>query len=782
MKIKIIIIAIALVSFVDLAAAIPEGSIRGRIQGAPLPQVDAIIQEAIKNHEMPGAVVLIGHNGRIIYRKAFGWRSLEPKREPMTIDTIFDLASLTKVVATTTSVMRLVELGKVRLNDPVARYMPEFAVNGKQDITVRQLMIHYSGLAPDIELGRIPNDYHAALQVAFGEKPIVPPGTTFIYSDTNFIVLGALVEQVSGMSLDKYTQAHIFLPLMMSHTRFLPPSSWRSKIAPTEYDERGNMLRGVVHDPRARRMGGVCGHAGLFSTADDLSRFARALLEGNKLLSRLTIEKMTTPQQPPTALAVRGLGWDIDSPLSSNRGELLPVGSFGHTGWTGTSLWIDPTTSTYIIILTNSVHPRGEGNVISLRAKVATAVAASLHLSIPEKENLRLAKLTGYNEAAAAARHVQVRTGDVRTGIDVLEANNFALDAFHSSEIKRIALLATEGATDIHGRLTIDVLSHAPGTALAAIFNIGEQAESAATHAQENTLNTGPQMYGVCNSKGEISIPDDVLASVNALFVDVQDSGTYGGLCDLNLEYVLRKAATTKTEIIILDRPNPLTGAYIQGPSFTSGSQSYPLPARHGMTLGELATMLKTEENIDAPLTIVPMQGWMRGDWFDSTSLPWTNVPPGLHNFDETLLYSGFSLLSETNISLGLGTNMPFEVLGAPWVDSRQLSMYLNSRYIAGVRFIPRAFTPNFGPFAGQACGGVNVIVLDRTVLNPPQLAVEVASAVHQLYPRQYQLGQGSKFLLGDAPLEQEPATVAAKWNDSIASFEQVRQKYLLYK
>src|ERR1700690_1047996 len=317
--------------------------------------LDSIVQEAIHDEQIPGAVVLIGHDGQVIYRKSFGERSLEPRRETMTVDTIFDLASLTKVVATTTAVMQLVQKGKIRVNEPVIKYIPEFAENSKEEITVRELLTHYSGLPEDLDRVQPWQGRETALRMAYAEKPIYAPGSRFLYSDVNFIVLGALVERVSGMSLDAYCQKNIFAPLMMTRTRFLTPAAWLPKIAPTQYDERDKMLRGVVHDPTARRMGGVAGHAGVFSTADDLAKFAQALLNGSTVLSFLMIEKITTPQQPPTSTVLRGFGWDIDSPYSSPRGDLLPVGSFGHTGFTGTSLWIDPTTQTFIIVLSNAV-------------------------------------------------------------------------------------------------------------------------------------------------------------------------------------------------------------------------------------------------------------------------------------------------------------------------------------------------------------------------------------------------------------------------------------------
>ncbi len=347
-------ILLALVVLCDFSAA-------QETQSPRLGVLDSILQTSIQNHEIPGAVLLVSHDGHVIYRKAFGDRSLEPTRAPMTVDTIFDIASLTKVVATTTAVMQLVDGGKVRLNDPVVKYIPEFGQNGKSDITVRDLLTHHSGLPPDLDLSHPWAGRDVGYNMAFAVTPISPPETRFVYSDINFIVLGALVERVSGVPLDSYCAQNVFAPLGMSHTRFRPPAEWLPQIAPTEYDERGQMLHGIVHDPTSRRMGGVAGHAGIFSTADDLAKFAQALLDGGPVLSPLAIIKMTTPQQPPTLTALRGLGWDIDSPLSSNRGELLPVGSFGHTGWTGTSLWIDQTTHTFIILLTNAVHPRGRG-------------------------------------------------------------------------------------------------------------------------------------------------------------------------------------------------------------------------------------------------------------------------------------------------------------------------------------------------------------------------------------------------------------------------------------
>lgn len=775
-----------------LAAAKPKAKKKA---ADALPQVDAIVRDAIAQHQVPGAVVLIGHHGRVIYRKAFGWRSLEPRRERMTVNTIFDLASLTKVVATTPCVMHLVEEGKVRLNDPVVRYLPEFGANGKQDITVRQLMVHYSGLAPDLDLTQPWQGKETAYQMAFQEKPENPPGARFVYSDINYITLGALVERVTGMPLNEYAEQTVFKPLKMAHTQFLPPRAWIPRIAPTQYDEHNVMLRGVVHDPTARRMGGVAGHAGLFSTADDLAKYCQALLDG-KLLSPLTIEKMSTPQQPPNATDVRGLGWDIDTPFSSNRGELLPVGSFGHTGFTGTSVWIDPITRTYIIILANGVHPRGQGTAVPLRSKVATAVAVSLHLTVSEKEQLRLARLTGYNEAAAAARNVQVRDGEAKSGIDVLEAGNFPLDVFQSKGTqKRIGLLTNQTGVDAQGKRTIDVLAHAPGVSLVAIFS-PEHGVTGSLDTTEigNTVDAATKIpvysvYGATDAQRRPSL--DVLKSLNAVFIDLQNAGARYYTFETTMGYFLEAAAKAGTEVVVLDRPNPITGSIVQGPVSDPGTASFvnyfPEPVRHGMTMGELAQMFNSELHINAKLTVVPMQGWMRGDWYDSTSLTWVNPSPNLRSLTEATLYPGVGLIEGTNVSVGRGTDTPFELLGAPWINAHDLAVYLNAREIQGVRFVPVDFTPSSSVYAHQLCHGVNVVLLERSVLDAPELGVELASALHKLYGAQYDMHRLPQLLNNKAVFDaitagEDPRRIAQDWQKQLDDFQQMRQKYLIYK
>jgi uncharacterized protein YbbC (DUF1343 family)/CubicO group peptidase (beta-lactamase class C family) len=778
----------ALSSIAPAPAPAPAPSVRLRV-------VDSIVQRAIEQDQIPGAVVLVWHNGAVVYRKAFGHRSLEPRREPMTVDTIFDLASLTKVIATTTAVMQMVQSGQVRLNDPVAKYLPEFAQNGKDDITVRELMTHFSGLPPDLDLTQKWQGRDAALQMAFATTPMFPPGSRFLYSDINFITLGALVEKVSGTSLDQYCATHIFAPLKMTHTRFLPPKSWLPKIAPTQYDpDTGKMLRGTVHDPTARRMGGVAGHAGLFSTADDLSKFAQALLKGSPVLGPLAIEKMTTPQQPPTAQTLHGLGWDIDTPFSSNRGEFLPVGSFGHTGFTGTSLWIDPTTRTYIIILTNAVHPRGKGTAVALRSEIATAVAAAVPLTVSEKEKLRWESITGYSETQTAARRVAVRNGEVQTGIDVLEAHNFAELQQPSGTVK-IGVLTNQTGVDSQGRRTIDVLAHAPGISLDAIFS----PEHGVTGTLDTTdisnskdAATGVPVYSVYGATdAERRPPIDVLKKLDAVVIDIQDAGVRFYTYETTLGYFLEAAAKAGIRIVVLDRPDPITGSFVQGPVSDPGHETFvnyfPLPVRHGMTMGELAQMFNTERGINAKLTVVPLQGWMRGDWYDSTSLAWINPSPNLRSLTEAALYPGVGMVEGTNISVGRGTDTPFELLGAPWIKARDLAPYLNARQISGVRFVPVSFTPSASNYAGTLCHGVNILLTGRNSLDAPELGIELASALHKLYPQQYHMERLIELLRNQAADDaisrgEDPRRIAQDWQDSLAKFGQTRSKYLIYK
>jgi uncharacterized protein YbbC (DUF1343 family)/CubicO group peptidase (beta-lactamase class C family) len=790
------LLAMVAIACGQLGLAAQESATGGNGAGAhDFVVIDALMQAAVAKGTMPGGVVVIGHNGAVVYRKAFGSRSLEPAHEAMTADTIFDLASLTKVIATTTSVMQLLEEGRIRLNEPVAAYLPDFAQNGKGQITVRELLTHFSGLPPDLDLKEPWRGRDTAYNMAMQSRPMYTPGTRFLYSDINFEVLGFLVEKISGMSLNEYTGAHVFAPLGMTETTFLPPASWIPRIAPTQYDENGKMLRGVVHDPTARRMGGVAGHAGLFATADDLAKFAQELLSSNpKILTREAIEKMSTPQQPATAATLRGLGWDIDSPFSTNRGELLPVGSFGHTGFTGTSLWIDPVTDTYIILLTNAVHPNGKGSAIALRARLANAVVQTLHLTVAEDQEMRVARITGYNESMMAERRVTAREGEVKVGIDVLEAHDFRELHPDPAHPVRIGLVTNQTALDARGQRTADVLAHAPGIKLAAIFSpehgIAGVLDTTAIGNSRDAA-TGVPVYSVYGDSDAKRRPtEEELAGVDAIVYDIQDVGARFYTYESTLGYFLEAAAKSGKEMVVLDRPNPLGGAYVQGPILDAGRESFVgywrTPVRHGMTVGELARLFNSERAIGAKLSVVRMEGWLRGDWFDSTGRVWINPSPNMRSLAEAELYPGIGMIEGANISVGRGTDTPFELVGAPWIDAAALAVYLNAREIDGVRFVPVNFTPTASNYANQTCNGLNIVVTNREALDAPELGLEIAAALGHLYPNDFKIAGIDGLMRNKATLDalvsgNDPRRIAEEWQDALKNFEVVRAKYLLY-
>ncbi|MGA3224843.1 MAG: sodium/solute symporter [Acidobacteriaceae bacterium] len=761
-------------------------------------QIDRIVEGGIAAKKFPGAVVIAGHNGKIIFHKAYGNSSLIPAPEPMTEDTIFDLASLTKVLATAPAIMQLYEQGRFQLNDPVAQYLPQFAANGKQDITIRQLLTHYSGLPPDVSLDDPWGGKEEGLRRAFAATPVTAPGVQFRYSDINFIVLGALVEKLSGLTLDQYQQRYLAQPLGVEHMRFLPPESWRSHIAPTQYDH-GVMLHGVVHDPTSRRMGGVAGHAGLFSTPGDVAIYAQNLLDrlagrpSHFPLQQLTLEKMTTPAQPATGTALRGLGWDIDSPFSSNRGELFPVGSFGHTGFTGTSVWMDPTSDTYVVFMSNAVYPKGPTGINAIRGAVATAIARWVKLH-PDSGSLA-ATLTGYNESIAGERRHQDRNGTVTAGIDVLEQEHFAplaaLAAKHGGTL-RVGLLTNQTGLDAQGRRTIDVLAGAPGLQVKLLFSPEHGINGALDKEgiqDTKDVSTGLPVVSLYGAQRRPSL--ETLRGLDAVLIDLQDAGVRFYTYETVVRYFLEAAGRTGIDIVVLDRPDPLGGAFVQGPVSDTGSESYvnvaPIPVRHGMTLGELARYLNGEYKLGAPLTVVEMKGWQRGDWFDATGLTWTNPSPNLRSLREAILYPALGLIETTNISVGRGTDTPFEYVGAPWIDGPALARTLNARFLPGVRFLPVDFTPRPPyPYADQLCHGIELIVTGRNVIDSPELGLEIATAIHKLAGEKFQMNKMETLLANRSVLEallasRDPQRIAEDWQQQLHDFEAKRKPYLLY-
>jgi uncharacterized protein YbbC (DUF1343 family)/CubicO group peptidase (beta-lactamase class C family) len=761
--------------------------------------IGPLIEQAIAEKKTPGAVVLIGREDETLYEAAFGNRAVEPSVEPMTRDTIFDMASLTKILATTTSVMMLIENGRIRTSDRVASFIPGFERYGKGGITIRELMTHTSGLRPDLDLGEPWTGADTAIQLAIEEVPTSAPGERFVYSDINYILLGEIVHRVSGKTLDQFARERIFLPLGMKDTMFLPPASLRPRIAPTQMCTRYGwpcdgpdmeMLRGVVHDPTARRMHGVAGHAGLFSTAADTAIFCRMILNGGtykgvRILSPLSVAKMTTPATGAEQSNVRGLGWDIDSSFSSNRGELLPIGSFGHTGFTGTSIWIDPVTREFVVFMSNRVHPDGKGDVTPLRARVAT-IAASAIEDVPRsvRRDQRYTS-TGLNPSGAVAP--RTTSDDVVTGIDVLREQGFAPLAG-----KRVGLLTNHTGLAKDGKTTIDLLFEAKNVKLTALFSPEHGIRGIVDANVSSTVDEKTKLP-IYSLYGDTRRPTAaMLDGLDAIVIDLQDIGARFYTYMTTMAYVLEEAAPRKVQVFVLDRPNPIDGWQIEGPQVDKDQLAFTsyferMPVRFGMTFGELAKLFNEENKIGADLTVISMKNWHRDDWFDETGLPWVSPSPNMRNMNQATLYPGIGAIESTNISVGRGTDTPFEHVGAPWIDGVQLAAYLNERSIPGVRFYPERFTPASSKYANTECQGVFIVITDREALRPVRTGLEIAAALYKLYPSDYQIDRavrllGSSDTIARVKNGDDPAKIAESWAAAEARWRLLRAKYLLYR
>ena len=781
--------------------------------GAAFDGVDRVLTEALAQNQLPGAVVLIGHGGSVAYVHAYGNRALEPQVEPMTEDTLFDMASLSKCLSTATAVMQLYEQGKFKFDDPVAQYLPAFAENGKGSITIRQLLTHYSGLKEDVQLTDVWQGKPEGIRRAMAAVPYGPPGVTFRYSDINYITLGALVEAVSGQTLDTYAAEHIFRPLGMTHTTYLPSSNLIPGIAPTAHNDdlpmsHDELLRGVVHDPTTRRMGGVAGHAGVFSTAQDTALYAQALLD--RLAGRAsafplktaTLRLMCEPQQPPSGKYLRGFGWDIDSPYSRPRGTVFPVGSFGHTGFTGTSLWMDPRSDTYVVLLSNAIHPRGRPAISALRGKVATAAAQALQLySTASPEHCA--------DAAPCKAGTQAAETPVLPGVDVLQKTEFAAIRTMQQAAGhplRLGLLTNNTGVTTHGQRTIDVLANAlpkavPGAKLTVLFSpehglagaedkegIGN-AVDAATHLPVVSL------YGARPEDRRPKLAD--MERLDAVLIDLQDAGVRFYTYESVVGYFLEAAAkaTNHPAVVVLDRPSLVSGVVANGPVNDAGTERYIAymqePTQHGLTLGEFARLVNEDKHLGANLIVLPMQGYQRGLWFDQTGVPWINPSPNLRSQGAATLYPGLAFLEFTNVSVGRGTDTPFEQMGAPWIatesEAQRLADRLTARKLSGVEVIPTMFTPAKPyPFAGQAVHGLRFNVTDRERFDAAEFGLELLAALHAQYPVIFDLAKARGILLNDATMAALAAgtdsrEIEAAWEPALLSFRDRRAKALLY-
>jgi len=750
--------AIVRMAGVSMAAFIMNSEARPTFDPSQLSRLDAAIEAAIERGDAPGAVLHVECRGEI-YTKAFGRRALDPEKEPMTLDTIFDLASLTKVVATTPLIMRLVERGRVSLDAPVQTYLPEFAGHGKEAITVRQLLTHSSGLAPGIPPASfLPASSDEVIEWICQCQPQAAPGTEVIYSDLNFHLLGEIVLRVSGEPLDALARREIWEPLGMTETGWLPDPALVSRIAPTER-EGENVLRGIVHDPTSRRVGGRTAHAGLFGTAADLARFARIMIQGGEpLLRPETVAAMAVTQSPPGLSPARGLGWEIQPPFDRTV-DAPPPGThlaFGHTGWTGTSIWIDPPRKLFVILLTNRNHPSG-GNVKPLRRTVASI-------------------------ATEATRPFWA----VKSGIDVLVEENFAPLAG-----LKIGLITNHTGRSREGISTIDLLANAPGVKLVSIFSPehgirGDLDQEKIVDGKDTR--TGLPVHSLY---GETRQPlPEQLAGLDALVFDIQDAGcrfyTYVSTMGLAME----AAAKQGLRFFVLDRVNPVGGVVMDGPVQTSEvrfTSFHPVPIRHGLTVGEMAQLFVQERQLKLDLTVVPLQNWSRELTFDETGLKWVNPSPNLRNLTQATLYPGIGFLEFLNVSVGRGTEKPFEHVGAPWLDGQALTAALRAENLPGIAFSADTFTPESSVYAGEVCHGVKFVVTDRHALRSLDVGIVIARYLAAHHVEEAKIAEKIDFLLchpataaairrGDSL-----AVIRALWERELNAFAVRRRAFLLY-
>lgn len=738
-------------------------------------RIGAAVQGAIERGEIPGAVVLLIARGRVVFHRAYGLRAKEPRPVAMTEDTVFDLASLTKPVATATSIALLAERGRLRFSDPASAHLPAFAANGKAAITIEQLLLHTSGLPADNAVSEYAGGRDAAIGRVLAMPLERPPGEAFRYSDLGYLVLGEIVARASSAGSDAFAHDRLFGPLGMADTLFTPPASLAPRVAPTERIG-DSFLLGTVHDPRARALGGIAGHAGLFSTARDLGRFAQMLLGGGALggtrvLAESTVRALLSPRPIPAAATAQATASaqakataqaTATAQAAADRRAYLgwvKGTAVMHTGFTGTALWVDPQRKIAVVVLSNRVHPDGKGSAERLRREVFEACAAG------------------------AARLPEAPV--VETGIDVLAASG--LEALRGH---RVALLTHAAGRTRDGKSTVDVLAHAPSVKLVSLLSPehGLRSTEDGNVADEKDARTGLPIHSLYGASKRPT--KAMLEGADTIVVDLQDAGVRFYTYETTLGYTLEAAAQMGVRVVVLDRPNPIGGVKIEGPILDAGRESFVgyhrVPVRHGMTLGELALLFNAERKIGASLDVVKMRGWTRGELFEGTGLAWTPPSPSLLRPAAALLYPGVGLVELTNVSVGRGTPRPFEQLGAPWIDGAKLAAALRDAGVRGVAIERASFTPSSSAFAGQKCDGVSLAVTEPNELDSVRLGLAIAVALRRLFPEAWR-PSGLLTLLGhqrayDAVAAGEPLDrVLATFTGDAAAFAERRKPYLLY-
>jgi uncharacterized protein YbbC (DUF1343 family)/CubicO group peptidase (beta-lactamase class C family) len=756
-------------AFIASVWTVPSTAQDPRVASA-IEKIRSLVEPAILEKKLPGCIVAAGHRDGSYLEVPFGNRQVLPQNVPMTLDTLFDMASITKPVVTATSIMKLIEDGQLRLSDRVATHFPEFAANGKEKITVQDLLVHTSGLIPDNPMSDYSEGPDQAWQRICNLPLTAPVGSAFKYSDVNFIVLGKLVEKRSGLSLDGFVRSRIFEPLGMLESGYNPGPESKARAAPTE-KRNDAWIQGEVHDPRAYALDGIAGHAGLFSTLEDLSKYARMMLRGGygepingsatRILSPVTLAKMTASYPVPGG--TRGLGWDKQTGFSINRGDLFSPRAFGHGGFTGTVLWIDPDQDLYFIFLSNRVHPSGDGLVNPLAGKIANILSSELGKTPPSP-----------------------RPSSVMTGLDSLEASSF-----RELQGQRIGLITNHTGRNREGISTVELLRQAPDVQLTALFSPEHGFEGKLDVAKIGDAQDATTGLKIHSLYGETRRPTpEMLADIDTVVFDIQDIGTRFYTYISTMGEAMKAAAEHRKRFVVLDRPNPIGGEQVDGPMLDPGIESFvafhSLPIRHGMTIGELARMFREELKLDLELTVVPCRDWTRSQYWDATGLTWINPSPNMRSLNQAILYPGIGIIETTNVSVGRGTDTPFEVVGAPWIYGPALAQAMNALELPGVAFTPIEFTPTSSKHADTLCHGIQFAITDRSRFQSVPTGLALATTLHRLHADAWDTKSLNR-LLGNRSVCDAILDGTLNWKldprvqQGIFEFQQRRQLYLLY-
>lgn len=714
---------------------------------------------AVRQANTPGAVAYVGDLENTYLHEAAGERRRVPHSLPAQKDTIYDLASLTKVIATTTAFMLQVEEGKAGLDQPVGAVVPVPAFNR---FTFRQLLTHTSGLQAWKPWFRDASSVTEMLQRAATLDLAWPPGTRRQYSDIGFIILGRAVELLAGDSLDAVCRARLWQPLGMARTDFRPPPAWRDQCAPTEQCAwRNRIVHGEVQDENAFAAGGVAGHAGLFSTAGDLATFCRACLAG-RVLKPATLDAMCRLDQVRD-YPWQGMGWRLNPFSDSVEGFLPSRAAIGHTGWTGTSLWLDRDTGLFAILLSNTCHPSRTGR------------------------RHTVFRTTFYG---AVARRFYTRTANTHTGLD-----RVANDLFRPLAGRRVALLTHHAALNELGSPVLDVLRRQPEVMLRRLYSpehglFGQAEAGARVGEQAGAPVPVTSLYG-----GRAQPSREELREVDVFVIDLQDVGARYYTYAHTMKQCLAACAAANVPVIVLDRPNPVGGAVLEGPmpERTDSPVCWGrVPIRHGMTLGETALFFqKTDPALRRlGLEVKTLDSWPRAFHYHQCALPWLPPSPNIPTPDTALVYVGACLFEGTNLNEGRGTDSPFQLVGAPWLDPARVLAAMEPGAAAGCALWPTFYTPRSIPgkaanprFQGQFCRGIRIAVTDHPKVRAFTLAVALIRAMREIHPDHFAWDPMFDTLAGGPGLRRQieagktAAAIAAEAAPALEAFDRTRPR-----